>query len=303
MATSKRFTALVAWASSLRVTRVIKHYSSVRGPILAGGLAFQAVFATFAALWIGFSIAGLVVSRDLGLRRAIIDFLDQNVPGLIDSGGGGAVDPAVLLDAGSFSWTGAIAIAVLLVTALNWLASARSATRSIFALPEPKTNFFLLKLKDLAIAAVFGLALLVSALLSVAGTGATGFVLRFFGVDSDSTIDYVLSRIVTLAVMFALDAVVLGVLYRVLSGVKIPWRSLRQGVLLGAAALGVLKVLGSALLGGAGNNPLLASFAVIIGLLIWFNLMCQVMLAAAAWIHIGMLDRDEPAERMTVVGS
>jgi len=74
---------------------------------------------------------------------------------------------------------------------------------------------------------------------------------------------------------------VLGAFYRVLAGVHIPMRFLAQGALLGAAALGVLKVLGTALLGGATNNPLLAGFAVIIGLLIWFTLICQVILVAA----------------------
>jgi membrane protein len=52
----------------------------------------------------------------------------------------------------------------------------------------------------------------------------------------------------------------------------------------------VLKVLGNALLGGASRNPLLASFAVIIGLLIWFNLISQVILLSASWIAIGVAD-------------
>ena len=44
------------------------------------------------------------------------------------------------------------------------------------------------------------------------------------------------------------------------------------------------------MLGGASNNPLIASFAVFIGLLIWFNLVCQVVLAAAAWVAVGIKD-------------
>jgi membrane protein len=65
-------------------------------------------------------------------------------------------------------------------------------------------------------------------------------------------------------------------------------------VLLGALGIGALKVVGGALLGGAGTNPLLASFAVIVGLLIWFNLLCQVMLLAASWIYVGMTDKGLP---------
>ena len=52
----------------------------------------------------------------------------------------------------------------------------------------------------------------------------------------------------------------------------------------------MLKVLGSSLLGGASKNPLLASFAVIIGLLIWFNLICQVILLSGAWIAVSVSD-------------
>ena len=48
----------------------------------------------------------------------------------------------------------------------------------------------------------------------------------------------------------------------------------------GKAALLVVTV-GSALLGGATNNPLIASFAVLAGLLIFFNLVCQVILVTA----------------------
>ncbi len=75
-----------------------------------------------------------------------------------------------------------------------------------------------------------------------------------------------------------------------MSGIRIPFRMLAQGTIIGAVALGVLKALGSTLLGGATSNPLLAGFAVIIGLLIWFNLVCQVILIGAAWIAVSASD-------------
>jgi membrane protein len=91
---------------------------------------------------------------------------------------------------------------------------------------------------------------------------------------------------------------VLAALYRVLAGVRIPPRYLFPAALLGAAALGVLKILGNTLLGAAGANPLLASFAVIIGLLIWFNLVCQVILIASAWFIVGMIDGGVPLDEV-----
>ncbi len=100
----------------------------------------------------------------------------------------------------------------------------------------------------------------------------------------------VVSRIVTLGVMFVLDTVVLAALYRLLAKVEIPRKRLWAGALLGAVGLGVLKTLGSVLLGGATNNPLIASFAVLAGLLIFFNFICQVILITASWIAVGLED-------------
>lgn len=285
-----RLAAIIAWVTALKPVRVFTHYAESRGPILASGLAFQAIFAVFGGLWVGFSIAGIVIRNNIGLRTSLIEVLAQTVPGLIKTDSAdGIVDPEMLLAAGSFEWSAVIALIVLLFAALNWLAAARDATRVIFTLPPDRTNFLLLKAKDFGLALGFGALLLISAGLSVVGTLALDTVLDWAGIR-DSTISTVLGRIITLTIMFALDAFVLGMLYRVLAGVKIPLGHLWQGALIGALALGGLKILGSTLLGGASNNPLLASFAVLLGLLIWFNFACQVILLGAAWIAVGVDD-------------
>jgi membrane protein len=134
-------------------------------------------------------------------------------------------------------------------------------------------------------------AIIVSTALSVAGSAATTALLPLIGVSSHSFFGAALGRGVTLGVMFLLDAFTLGAFFGVMSGVRIPLRRLVGGVLLGALGLGILKVLGGSLLGVSKNNPLLASFAVILGLLIFFNFVCQVILLAAAWIKVGMTDR------------
>jgi membrane protein len=289
----KRVARLVARAQSTRPVRVMLHYVELRGPILGSGLAYSAIFAVFAGLWIGFALAGIVISGNLGLREALLEFVDANVPGLIAGaeGGAGAVDPDALLDAAIFGGTGVVAAVVLLVTAINWLAAARDAVRILYGLPPIQANFVLLKLGDLGLAVAFGAVLLVSAMLSVVGTQATGFVLEVVGVDDQSVLGTMLGRIVSLAVMFVLDALVLAGVYRVLSHVRVPIGRLRSGALLAAAALGVLKVAASAsLIGAGGANPLLSSFAVILGLLVFLNLVCQVILFGAAWVAVGVQD-------------
>ena len=65
---------------------------------------------------------------------------------------------------------------------------------------------------------------------------------------------------------------------------------------LGALALGVLKVLAGSLLTLTSSNPLLASFAVLVGLLIWFNLVCAVILLGASWVVVTATDAGVPLD-------
>ncbi len=291
-----RVRAIVERIQKLKPVRVWMHYAARRGPILAAGLAYQAIFSVFAALWAVFSAAGIVIGANPELRDALFELLNSSIPGLIDRGDGGAVDPDDLFSATVLGWIGVLGLGVSLFTALAWLSSARDAVRDIAQLAAPPTNFLLLRAKDLGLAIVFGLALIVSAALSVGSTSLLAWILETLGVDERSVGATVAARILGLALAFALDVGVLAGLYRVLAGVPIPPRPLWQGALIGAAALGVLKTLGSALLGGASSNPLVGSFAVIIGLLIWFNFVCQVILAGAAWVVVSARDDGVPLD-------
>ncbi len=283
--------ALVAKLKSWRPVRTALYYLEVHGPLLASGLTYQAIFAVFAAIWVAFTIAALIIGRNLGLRAQFLTTLSDAVPGLIqDASGNGAIDPDMLLSAGTLSGTGAIALAGLLFTALGWLASARDSVRSIFDIGPISTPFLLLKAKDLGLAVGFGAVLIVSTVLSAVSTALLSWVLGLLGFDSDSTIATIIGRISTGLIVLAIDTAVLAALFRILSGVHIPRRRLFPGSLLGGVGLGLLKLLGGSLIGGGTRNPLLASFAVIVGLLIFFNIVCQLVLIAAAWIAVGMKD-------------
>lgn len=289
--------ALIDRIFQLKPVRVFFQYAGNGGALMASGLAYAAIFAVFAALVVGFAVIGLVLQGDVALQNSVIGSVSRAVPGLIDTGdGSGAIDPDDLLDSGGLAGLGAVGLAGLLFTALNFLASAREAVRRIFAVAQPTTFFLLLKLKDLGLAIAFGVAVVVSAVLSTASTAALGSVLETIGVPSDSGVGTVLGTTIGLLVVLALDTAVLAGLYRVLAGVPIPRARLFGGALLGGIGLGVLKALGGALLGGATRNPLLASFAIIIGLLIFFNLICQVILISASWIAVGMADNGIAAD-------
>ncbi|GHF15000.1 YihY/virulence factor BrkB family protein [Pseudolysinimonas yzui] len=291
MRLTDRIAAANAWAQRQKAVRVFVRYGRDRGPILASGLAYQALFAVFAGLWVAFSVAGVVVSGDTLLRQTLLDFLAGVVPGLIKDGSrNGAIDPEVFSAGVEFGVSGLVAFVGLLFTALGWLASARDSVRTLFDLPPASTNVVLQKLIDLALGVAFGVLLLIAAGLSFAGTTATEGVLGWLGIDARSVIGLVLSRTVTLVVAVLVYATALAGLYRLLAGVKVPARILRHGVMLGAIGLAALTVAGGLLLGGARSNPLIGSFAVVAGLLIYYNFVSQVILIAATWMAVDVDD-------------
>jgi len=281
----------IAWVSALQPVRVVIHFVEHRGFLLAAGLSFQSIFAVFAGIWVGFATAGLILKGNTELSNAFFTTLARSVPGLLTwNGTQGVVDPEQLLQVEILSWTGGAAAVGLLFTAVGWLSSARDAIRALFELPGERLNFFLLKLKDLGLTIGLGVALLVSSAFAVVGSQLLETIFTWLDIGEDSPLTVIAGRATAFALMFVLDTIILVMLYRVLSGLKIPVRRLMVGSMLGATGLGILKFLGTALLGGAGRNPLLASFTIIIGLLIWFNLICVVILLSASWIAVGMSD-------------
>ena len=293
----RRWRALVDRIQGLKPVRVIVHYTARRGPILSAGLSYQAIFSVFAAVFAGFSAAGLVLGGNFELREGLFDVISTSVPGLLDRGEGGAIDPDDLFAGAALGWAGLLALLVALATAIGWLASARDAVRDIAELAAPPTNFLLLRLRDLGLAVAFGVALILSAALSIGSTTALAWVLDSLGVDEDSmaaTIVGPCSR--SGARLRARPRGARGALPGARRGTdpsppSLAGRSARR--LRSRGAEGAWPAGSSTL---TSSNPLLASFAVIVGLLIWFNLVSQVILLGAAWVVVSATDAGVPLD-------
>jgi membrane protein len=134
----------------------------------------------------------------------------------------------------------------------------------------------------------FFAALLVSAALTVFSSNLTDLVFSWIGADPENWFLGGLGTLARYGAMLVFDILVLIAMHRFLAEVRVPRWKLLSGCMLGGTALLALKVLGNALLGGASSNPLLASFAVFVGLLLWFNLICRTLLLTSAWIVTGM---------------
>lgn len=256
---------------------------------MAAGMSFSAVFSAFAAIYVGFAIAGLVFTANADLQAALVAAVGRYVPGLIGESGDGAVDPDQLFNAPTLGWSGVIALGALVFTMLGWLATTREAVRGIFGLPPVITNPVLLKLQDLGLAVGLGALIIASAALQVVSNTLADAVAGLLGIPADDPGLVIVLRIVTVTISFAIDVVTVGLLYRVLARVPLTRSSLALGAITGGFALTALKFLGTSLLGGATSNPLLASFAVLVGLLLFFNLISRALLYTAAFVAEGRL--------------
>ncbi|MEY9951224.1 YihY/virulence factor BrkB family protein [Leifsonia sp. EB34] len=279
------------WVQDLRPYRVYINFSHSDGNLRAAGMGFQSIFAVFAAVWLGFSAAGVWLSGNPDIYDSLIQIINRAIPGLISTDTTtGVINSEQLESATAFGWSGVVAAVGLLWTAIGWLYYTRQAVRAVFGLSRDTTNYVLQKIRDLFLALGFGLVLVFSALISIISTQALTFFLHLIGLSADTFWSEALTRFSGLLISVILNIFTLGAMFRVMARVAIPWRNLFFGVLLGACVLAGLSALGGLLLTGATKNPLLATFAVFVGLLIWFNLVSRVILLSASWIAVGMFD-------------
>lgn len=269
-----------------RPMRANTHLNSQGGGTLAAGMSFQALFAIFAALWVGFAVFGFILRQQPALLKTIVTQLDTMVPGLV--GKDGAVSVDTLLDSNALSWSSIIAAASLLFLVITWFTSTRTSIRLLFDMETTSyENPVLLKLRDFTLAIVFGLLIVLSAGITVVGSSVMANVLQGLGVGEDSWLFGWAGAILRYGLMFASYWFVLWAIHRFLAQVPVRGRRLWLGCLPGAVGLLILTVLGTSVLGGATKNPLLKSFVVIIALLLWFNFICRILLLTSSWIACG----------------
>ncbi len=277
------------WFQRTRPWRTFSHFTDVGGSVLSAGMSYQALFAVFAALFVGFGIFSIVLAGRPELLEALIEQINTFVPGLIGEGETGLVNAESLLTTSMLSSVGIIAAVSLLWVVLNWFTGTRRSIRIIFGLDVKQyRNAVLLKLRDFVLALLFAAAILVSAALTVLSLNLTDAVFGWFGWSRDTWLFGTMGTIARYATMYVFDVLVLMAMHRYLAEVRVPRLRLIIGCALGGLALWGLKILGTALIGGATSNPLLTSFALFIGVLLWFNFICRVLLLTAAWIAAGI---------------
>lgn len=285
--------------------RVWRHFLQHNGFLLAAGVSYQALFAIFAAIYVGFAITGLWLGGSQEAVDGLIEIINSYIPDLIsDDPGTGLFTTAQVTQiatqsAGVLGVTGIIALGTVIWTAIGFVTFARRAVRDIFAIPPDRRSYFLLKARDLLAAVIFGVALLLGSAATSIGTWALSLIFDLFGISLDTQWYQVSLRLASIVVSFVLYTSALAALVKFLTGASLHWRQVWPGALLGGGAITLLQVGAGLLLSYTPTNPLLATFAIFVGLLLWFRIIGVIILVASAWIAVAASDKDLPLLQQT----
>lgn len=272
----------VSWLQRLRIMRSLTRYGNGRGALLAGGIAYSAIFSLAAALTIGITVLLGVLGRSPQLQDAVFSSLASSLPGVLEwKGSSGIVDPSDLVISTSFSITGIVAVVVLVFSATSVMRAMKSSIRAMFGIDQVPSGAASEKLRDLLGFVAIALGVGATGILTLAHTVIGTRVFSAIGLES--TLASVMIRIGSFLISAAIDGLILWILIRFVALVRAPKTDLWWGLAGFGIVASLIRSLGTSAVGSV-NNPLLASFAAIATLLLWINLLSRVMLIACAFI-------------------
>ncbi|WP_167147940.1 YihY/virulence factor BrkB family protein [Actinomyces sp. ZJ308] len=286
----ERVRALLAAGRRTRVGRTLTRYSTARGALMAGGIAYTGMFSIFAVLVIGISLLMAMLGNRPVFRAAVVDSINSLLPGVIDSGNGqGLVSVDQLTLTSALNLGSVVAAGTFIYSVISLMGTLKIALRAMFGLVNPTMRPLMGQLANIAGFLVIVAGVLVTAVASVVTTTLSGSVGRALGLPDSLTGTG--AWLITLLLSFLIDAGILALLVSI-CGIRPPWRDLTLGCMLGALALGALRQVGTGAVGTVTRNPLLASFAAIAVLVLWLHLTSRIVLLMAAWMANPPLPRD-----------
>ena len=246
----------------------VVRYDHADGGRLAAAVTYYAFFAVFSLALLGFAILGSIVDSP-DLLAAMQERLPRIVPRL---------DLVALHDARGLAWIAGLI--VLPISGVFWIDALRSAMRAVWGLPQYPGNFFVRQLIDLLVLAGLGLLLVVALVIEVAAQ-------HLFGLLGNEVMGVGLpTGVLTAAAGFVLGlAVNTGLSMAVLTGLprlRMPLRRVLGPALLVAVGIQVLTSIGRIYVNAVAVRPVYQAVAAAVGLLVFLNLLNQLILFACA---------------------
>ncbi|MDE3720547.1 YhjD/YihY/BrkB family envelope integrity protein [Nocardiopsis sp. N85] len=259
------------------LVRAYERYADRNGNQLAGAVTYFAFLSFFPLLALAFAAVGFVLATlQIELAGQLEQALDDVLPGLSEQ-------LPIEQIAGARVGAGLFGLVGLLYAGLNSVSALREALHSIWLKNlNDGPNLLLRKGADLLVMIGLGFSLLLTVSVTGIAQAATRWLLSLVDLD-DSIVANLALRLLALVIAIAANMLIFMLAFTVLSGSGRPTRMMWRGALLGAVGFEILKATAALLLSGTLDNPVYASFAVLVGLLVWINLVMRLVMFSAAW--------------------
>ncbi|MEV5569253.1 YihY/virulence factor BrkB family protein [Spirillospora sp. NPDC052269] len=264
------------WGWFDHLGRAYERYQEHGGDRLAAAMTSYGFLSFFPLLALAYALLGYLVGVSEKARDYLIKAIEELLPGL-----SGPLEVQRIAE--SRTAVGVFGLVALLFTGLGWVRVLRESLRDVWGYdPSPEGNFLVLKLRDALVLIFLGTTVVASVAVSSVASQATQSALDLFGLAHVTGARTVL-RLLSLLVAVAFNALIFLVLFTRMSGTRAPWRRILRGALFGAVGFEVLKQVGTLLVAHTTRNPVYASFAVLVGLMVWINIVSRFVLFTAAW--------------------
>jgi membrane protein len=269
--------------------RAFGRYQADAGDRQAAAVTFFGFLSFFPILALATSILAYALGDDA--VSTVVRQVNSYAPGLAEQ----LELKEILSSDRTAGVAGVIGLVGLLYSGLGWVDALREAIRAMWHHNVKAGNLVVKKAKDVVVLFGLGVTVLLSIGISAATGAFTDFALELIGFDKGLVAVATAKVLGVLLGLLTSTALFLYLFWR-LPKVQSPFRRIIKGALLAGVLFELLKRVGALYIERTTENPIYGSFAVIVGLLVWINIVSRMLLLCAAWTVTAPYDSDiEPS--------
>ena len=265
--------------------RAFGRYQADAGDRQAEAVTFFGFLSFFPILALATSVLSYALGDDA--VGTVVREVNSYAPGLADQLG----LEEILSNNTKAGVAGLLGLVGLLYSGLGWVDALREAIRAIWHHNVKEGNFVVKKAKDVVVLVGLGVTIVASVGVSAATGAFTDLALDAVGLEK-TFVATALAKLVGITLGLATSAALFLFIFWRLPKVQSPFRRVVRGAVLAAVLFELLKRVGAIYIERTTENPLYGSFAVIVGLLVWINIVSRMLLVCAAWTVTAPYDSD-----------
>ncbi|HVE73645.1 MAG TPA: YihY/virulence factor BrkB family protein [Mycobacteriales bacterium] len=273
------------WPFFDHLARAYGRYQEDAGDRLAAAVTFYWFLSLFPLLLLAVSVLGYALGdrADEEVAAALSGFLPGSLIETISTTLNEAKGPA-----------GVLGLVGLLFSGLGWVDGLRQALRVMWHQSVLAGNFVKRKLTDVTVLVGLFATVAASVVFTVVVTGFTGWVLGLIGIGERSIVATVLTASLGYTLAIVADTVLFLYLFIRLARVAVPARRVLRGAVFGAVGFELLKIAGGFYVERTTSRgeATYGTFAVVVGLLLFLNLVSRFILFTAAYTVTAPGDSD-----------